>query len=684
MSSLITVSSRSSSKRKSKSNRVSRSVSTGKRGGLSAVPLWGKCLVLLLLTVVFLVIVGYGALRSYLKGDGFRDKLATGISKVVGGEDGSGEVNAVIWRGWDMEVDSFSLKDTKSVVRAVEAREMKMEIRVGSATEEKWDVEHVDIMKLDLEFGAADAGYKKYQAVKPTGLAGMLPYKVQLNTFEVKQMDTALKIDAGDFFFNGMRVKGEVSGSRYTLDLFDGNVELPFEELNAARHINSRLVFEGNVLSLEDADLRVVDDNPVTLDAKFDFNTGLHKITGNVQEVDITHFLDDDWSQNTRGLADIKFEYEIDEKNDDQRVSGFLAISDGILHSLPILDKVAAYTNKPGYRRLEFEKVSCQFTKHNGKTTLRDIELLDRGRLCVLGKLDVFDNGKIDGTFQVGLPRGTLSLIPGAETKVFIPGARQMHWATVRVTGTTDAIKEDLSSQLMNAAAERMGEMILEFATGGGKGTTGGGLGGVVEDLTNGKGVATGVLGIGASVLENMLGTGVAKSDTSIWVSMFGKQLELSNQWTVELKKDPIENLAFAVIEKEGKKITKLYARQVDGKAREVAKAWLKSNQLEDLKSRDFLTTEGYVSLLYSHLDKDKRSLYGMGYCRSIVFIQSEEGKVVQLRMEGGLAEELAIKIYLQKVAGSLRPERKENKGGGLIPDIGDPRKLIPFNPFGG
>ena len=61
--------------------------------------------------------------------------------------------------------------------------------------------------------------------------------------------------------------------------------------------------------------------------------------------------------------------------------------------------------------------------------------------------------------------------VPGAESKVFLRGEKGLLWAPLRITGTMDHPKEDLSARMVAAAGERMfelvpetGEMALKFA----------------------------------------------------------------------------------------------------------------------------------------------------------------------------------------------------------------------------
>jgi hypothetical protein len=102
---------------------------------------------------------------------------------------------------------------------------------------------------------------------------------------------------------------------------------------------------------------------------------------------------------------------------------------------------------------------------------LTDLVLASEGLMRVEGRLTKDRSDRLDGEFRVGLTPGTLSLIPGAETKVFLPGPRGLLWTTVRISGTTTDPEEDLTERLILAAGLRMfeilpetGEQVLRFS----------------------------------------------------------------------------------------------------------------------------------------------------------------------------------------------------------------------------
>jgi len=102
--------------------------------------------------------------------------------------------------------------------------------------------------------------------------------------------------------------------------------------------------------------------------------------------------------------------------------------------------------------------------------SLTELVLASEGLVRLEGGIDI--RGKrIDGVFRLGLAPGTLATIPGAETDVFVAGERGLLWTTLRITGTLNDPKEDLTDRLIAAAGLRMfdqipetGEKVIKFS----------------------------------------------------------------------------------------------------------------------------------------------------------------------------------------------------------------------------
>jgi len=130
-----------------------------------------------------------------------------------------------------------------------------------------------------------------------------------------------------------------------------------------------------------------------------------------------------------------------------------------------VLDRIADYTGALRFRRLVLSEASLDYRVKDSLIELSNIRLASEGLVQVLGGMVIRDRVIERGEFRLGVTPGTLSRIPGAEAQVFHRGERGLLWTTVRVSGTLDEPKEDLSDRLLSAAGRRMFEKATE--TGG-------------------------------------------------------------------------------------------------------------------------------------------------------------------------------------------------------------------------
>ncbi|MFM2221656.1 MAG: hypothetical protein RLZZ553_1404, partial [Verrucomicrobiota bacterium] len=174
----------------------------------------------------------------------------------------------------------------------------------------------------------------------------------------------------------------------------------------------------------------------------------------------------------------------------------------GMLTALPILDKLAAYSQSLRFRTLTLHDAECDYEWSGNFIVLTNVKLGSEGLARMEGKITFSRSGpelpyQLNGDFRVGLAPGTLAQIPGAEEDVFQPGERGLLWAPMHVSGTMADPKEDLSERLMAAAGARMFEIIPATGVKVLKYTQQ-----VVEDVSSGNGVVNQAVDVGGKVLE--------------------------------------------------------------------------------------------------------------------------------------------------------------------------------------
>ena len=182
-------------------------------------------------------------------------------------------------------------------------------------------------------------------------------------------------------------------------------------------------------------------------------------IEGEAAGVKCENVLNADWAKRLTG--EVTSGFALDNRQGDPLASGKLTVKNGTLTALPMLDALAAYAYTRRFRVLTLSEAHTEWRWRNGEVALTNLLLASEGLMRLEGGM-IIRGKNMDGLFRLGLAPGTLARIPGAETDVFAPGEHGLLWTTLRITGTLDDPKEDLSDRLIAAAGLRMFDQLPE------------------------------------------------------------------------------------------------------------------------------------------------------------------------------------------------------------------------------
>jgi hypothetical protein len=100
--------------------------------------------------------------------------------------------------------------------------------------------------------------------------------------------------------------------------------------------------------------------------------------------------------------------------SESRSMQGRVAVDDAMVHGVPALDELAAFTGMEQFRNLSLSKASASFARTGNVTHWREILLEAPGVLKVTGEAEVGDNGSLSGTFQTGVTTDIVRVIPMA------------------------------------------------------------------------------------------------------------------------------------------------------------------------------------------------------------------------------------------------------------------------------
>lgn len=451
------------------SRRAQKRRTSARGGGGKKLGKWVfRTLAILVLAVILAGFGLYSWLRSYLHSDDFRVFMGETVSGVMGAD---AQFELFEWQGMNARTAGLSVENGR-VIRHMRADGVKASIGLSGVRRGVWEVSDIRVSKLDLimdttpkddpsDEGADDVAESAPAVVNDSKsglLDGMLPDRAELSSVEAASVDLDLKTSGGYLRAKDVAARVDVgSGSGvYDVRLSGGEIDTSWfgSPLNL---ISARGKYKDGRIFINESRSKVYERGLLTL--KGEVEGPKFAFFGILSDVRSEELVPEDWQKRITG--DLTAKFKVRSSPNGTITRGELELKKGILTALPVLDRIAAYANTRRFRRLNLSEARLKFVREGNRLDLNDIVLASEGLVRIVGNLTVTD-GVLDGRFRVGIMPGTLAHIPGAETKVFIRGEKGLLWSPLRITGTMENPKEDLSNRMIVAAGERMFELVPE------------------------------------------------------------------------------------------------------------------------------------------------------------------------------------------------------------------------------
>jgi hypothetical protein len=426
----------------------------------------GKAAVgLLVLGVVFFGVV-YVAVRSYLHSDGFRKFLSAEASDLAGV---SGEFGSFQWDGLAVDTDSFEATG-QGLVAAVRADGLHTEVGLGGLGSGVWEVKGTSVRRLEVSVDATrqieeteEAKVKqrrKTSAIKQKR-PSWLPSEAELQGIDLGDVSAKVKLEQGLATISGMRVQAEQAGAKnaYRGEISGGTVKLPFGLVPELRLERVLLRYQDSRVFLTSSEVSAWTNGKINSTGEWDIKSRQYSLEGNASGINAGDLMNEDWAKRLTG--EVNSDFAVSNISGAPVASGKMTVTNGTLTALPMLDALAAYADTRRFRVLTLNEARTAWRWKKGELVLTDLVLSSEGLVRLEGRIAIRGDA-LDGNFRLGLAPGTLASIPGAETHVFLPGERGLLWTPLRLTGTVDDPKEDLTDRLIEAAGVRMFEQIPE------------------------------------------------------------------------------------------------------------------------------------------------------------------------------------------------------------------------------
>jgi hypothetical protein len=414
-------------------------------------------------------VAGYMWLRGYLSSKEFRHLIVSEAEKTLRADT---TLSPLRWDGFQVNADTFEATGDAGL-RQLTVDGVKTGIDAGGVMRGVWSVSPTRITKLSVTWDstakplpAEDIPVETTAPVKKsTWYDSWIPKKVETDSLIVNDSTLRVITRDGDAVLSGTRWDIEPTDSldKCKLSGRSGEITLPYAWAPKANLERVRMTYQNGQAYLTDATFSVYENGHLDLGGEMDIAEKSYTLEGSLRDVLCKEVLPPDWRQRLTGKLESTF--TLRSAKPAPVLKGHLNIHQGMLTALPVLDKLAAYSQSMRFRTLTLHSAECDYEWSGDRIILTNVKLGSEGLVRMEGNITFTRQGlgepyAMNGNFQVGLAPGTLSQIPGAEEDVFTAGPRGLLWASMRLSGTTDDPKEDLSDRLMAAAGARMFEII--------------------------------------------------------------------------------------------------------------------------------------------------------------------------------------------------------------------------------
>lgn len=425
-----------------------------------------------LILAAVLSVGGYMWLRSYLASAEFRQKIVDRAELSLQAES---SLSPLRWDGFRVNADSFRA-DGSSKIKEISVEGVKTGINAGGVTRGVWSVLPSRITRITATYDMTAAALAPVEIVpvedgtsdvpvKKAWYDSWIPQKIETDSLIVSDTKLRVILPSGTAELAGTRWEAEpMQGfEKAKFRALGGKITLPFDWAPTLNLNQMRLTYQSGYLYLTNSTFGIYENGHLDLSGECDLTQQSYSFEGYMRDVLCNEVLSADWKQRLTGK--IESDFTIRSSQSAPIIKGHASIHQGTLTALPVLEKLAAYSQSLRFRTLTLHEAQCDYEWSGDRITLTKVRIGSEGLARMEGQVtflrDAADQPfRLDGNFRVGLAPGTLSQIPGAEEDVFLPGERGLLWAPMRLSGTLDDPKEDLSARLMAAAGARMFDII--------------------------------------------------------------------------------------------------------------------------------------------------------------------------------------------------------------------------------
>jgi hypothetical protein len=396
----------------------------------------------------------------FLRGEAFRKLLAARTGEVFSAEAVYGPLR---WTSSSLFADSIQVTGRPgSIAESLRADQVRADVNWRAIINGAWRVDQIQVVSFDGTFRPG-SNEPKASGTPPSaaahGIAAWLPTRFEVGQLDIAQARVRFRgtegVEIVSLQNSALRVHPD--GAGWAMEGTGGVLLLA--KLPVLTVVNFRSRGQGDVFFLTDSQFRLGETGKISASGEFASNS---KLRVEWSQVDVTPFLSPSWRSCLTGIWAGTASFEWPESGlAAGKATGRFRLTDGLAQNMEFLDRVALFTGAPQFRRIPLQEISGNYEWTRGTVQITNLVAESKGLLRMEGNCTITEGRTIDGALRVGVTPQTLQWLPGSRERVFTVAQSGYVWTNVKISGTLQDMREDLSSRL----AAAMGDETIDQGT---------------------------------------------------------------------------------------------------------------------------------------------------------------------------------------------------------------------------
>ncbi len=394
-------------------------------------------------------LLGTATLTHWLAGREFHTFLEKKSSEALQATTSFGPLH---WGWFELSSPHF-LADGHGMtsLRKLEADGLRGRLDPSDLLHGRWHIEEISLERATLRLGSLHAPkevLKTLESPPASALPAWIPSLLVIDVIRADTADIAIELPSGRVLeLLDARLEARPEGKETGFKLSGGKLCTPFFPDLRLVSANGRISEKS--VELTDADLSFPEgEGSIQLEGSFP-KTQESTLKGCWNKVPLTALLPSlAWC--LVGTVEGKSTVQWDQHGF-RSAKGNITANNTILSGVPILEEIARLTRMEAFHHLFFQQAKATFSVNEGITSWHDIILESQGLLKLVGDANTQQDGRIFGTFQLGLSSPIVTVIPGA-SQVFGNDQHDGYfWTSLQIGGSFSHPTEDLTQRIAAA-----------------------------------------------------------------------------------------------------------------------------------------------------------------------------------------------------------------------------------------